>query len=119
MAPHFPTHGRGGAAQLPADRPQGHPPGHTPGDDFTLGEGQGLVGPLARYRRNPPGSRHDVPHHHGNPPQGAADRIQRFAVSPAAPQLRFLRRRQTWTTSLHHETSSLGSCCIDRLNSPR
>ena len=47
-----------------------------------------------------------------------AGSCQRFPVSLAVPQFCLLCRRQTRATSSHHETSILGSCSIDRLNSP-
>ena len=115
---YLPTHRRRGPAQLAADLSHRRPAGQAAGDGFPLRQRQCETGPLARRRGDPACPRHLIPHDLGDPAQRTTDGIQRFPVSPPAPQFRLLRRRQTWATSLHHETSSLGSCCIDPLNAP-
>ena len=116
----LPTHRRRGPAQLVADLSQRRPAGQAAGDGLPLRQRQCETGPLARRRGDPACPRHLIPHDLGDPAQRTTDGIQRFPVSPPAPQFRLLRRRQTWATSLHHETSSLlGSCCIDPLNAPQ
>ena len=118
VAPHFPTYRRRCAPQVPTDLPQGQAPGHAAGDYLPLGQRQGLACAPSGYRGYAARPGHDVAHPLGNPPQRAAAGIQRFPLSPAALQFRLLCRGQTRATSSHHETSILGSCCIDSLNSP-
>ena len=119
MASDFPTHRRRGSPEVPADLPEGRATGHAARDHLPLRQGQSLGRALPGHRGNAARPGYDVAHHLGNAAQRPADGVQRFPFAPAAPHFRLLRRRQTRATSLHHEASILGSCCIDRLNSPR